>query len=61
MELINELVRDPENLTVLIGSVAVLLDLILGKMPDKLLPYVGIIRRIVEAYLKRKELKNKNV
>jgi hypothetical protein len=61
MELIKELVRDPENLTVLIGSVAVLLDLILGKMPDKLLPYVGIIRRIVEAYLKRKELKNKNV
>jgi hypothetical protein len=56
MEFIQDLLKDPEKTAILISALAVLLDLILGKIPDKLLPYVGIIRRIVEAYLKRKEV-----
>lgn len=60
MELIHALLNDPEKMTILISALVVLLDLIFGKIPDKLLPYVGIIRRIVEAYLKSKEAKQKN-
>jgi cobalamin biosynthesis protein CobD/CbiB len=59
MDFIQDLLKDPEKTAILISALAVLLDLILGKIPDKLLPYVGIIRRIAEAYLKRKET-NKN-
>jgi hypothetical protein len=59
MDIIRDLLNDPEKVTVLIGASAVLLDLVLGKIPDKLLPYIGIIRRIVEAYLKRKEINKK--
>jgi hypothetical protein len=54
MDIIKDLLNDPEKTAILISASAVFLDLILGKIPDKLLPYVGIIRRIVEAYLKRK-------
>jgi hypothetical protein len=54
MDIIKDLLNDPEKTAMLISASAVFLDLILGKIPDKLLPYVGIIRRIVEAYLKRK-------
>lgn len=54
LEILKSITDDPEKLAVVLGLLVPVIDLILGKIPDKLIPYVGIIRRIVAAYLARK-------
>jgi hypothetical protein len=57
LEILKSMVDDPQTLAVLLGVGVTLADLVIGKLPDRLIPYVGIIRRVVAAYLARKTAK----
>lgn len=49
-----ELLKNTELLTALITLIVLVLDLALGRIPDKYVPYVGIIRRIFTKLFKDK-------
>jgi len=53
-DLIDALVNNQDLAAALLAVIVIAFDIIAGKVPDRLMPYIGIVRRISEYVEKKK-------
>ena len=53
--MLEKFLTDPMVTSIVLGIVLVSLETLLDRIPDKHVPYVGFIRRVIRFYLRRKE------